>query len=97
MFLEGALQFWMGGRLNHLRQRFEDLVFRVVNVLQLVNQKVVQGIELCHGGLLAYAGAVWQRSSRVLAGVCESSVAATNVRIASKMEPCSASPSSSAA
>ena len=55
MFLEGALQLRMGCCLDHLRQRLEDLVFRVVNVLQFVNEKVVQRVELCHGDLLAYA------------------------------------------
>ena len=52
---KGLLQFGHLGRLHHLGESAEDLLFRVVDILQLRQKQVAQCF-LNHGNLLVMEG-----------------------------------------
>jgi len=56
VMLEGVLQLRVRRLLDHFRQVFDDLVFRIVDVLQRVDKQVIQCLDRCgeqtHGDLL---------------------------------------------
>ena len=46
MGLEALLELRVGRLLDHLRQRFHDLLLGVVDVLQLMHEQVVHGLDV---------------------------------------------------
>src|ERR1700677_2928123 len=68
---KGLLEFRLFGRLHHLGERAENLLFREVNILQVRQKQVVQCF-LKHGYLLVTAedarGDIWFRCERHHAG-----------------------------
>ena len=48
VLLEAGLEIGRGRGLRHLRQRFHDLLFGVVDVLEGIEEEVVEGLFFSH-------------------------------------------------